>query len=141
MVSPRLWCRSELIDNEGAGGDRDSDRIPCVPVPVNLIMRPLSRTLTLQASRGMSALVEPDPTIWVSTVRTNRCSKIAPYGDRCAVLGVGPDRPYGRKNADLQRPFVVQRIDDAGLGHRLAPGRERPIVRRHRHRGEVLQHQ
>src|ERR1700683_3471868 len=125
MVSPRLWCRSELIDDEGAGGDRDSDRIPCVPVPVKLIMRPLSRTLTLQASRGMSALVEPDPTIWVLTVRTNRRLKIPPNRDRDAMLGVGPDRPYGRKNADLQRPFVVQRIDDARFGYRLAPRRER----------------
>ena len=45
------------------------------------------------------------------------------------------------KMPSLQRPFVVQRIDDAGLDHRLAPSRERPIVRRHRHRGELLKHQ
>lgn len=57
------------------------------------------------------------------------------------MLAVGPDRPDGREQAGLNRPCAAQGIDDARLDRRLAPGRECRVVRRHRDRGEVLEHQ
>ena len=57
------------------------------------------------------------------------------------MLAVRLDRPDGREQADLHRPMVVKGVNEARLDHRRAPGRERPVGRRHRHRGEILQHQ
>ena len=44
------------------------------------------------------------------------------------MLGIRLDRPHGREQAELHRPFVVERVDEARLDHRLPPGGKSRLV-------------
>src|SRR5579872_1612297 len=101
----------------------------------------LSMSFQVPSQHTMTRFMAPPPSDDSLLNEEVAPSKIPPHRDYPAVLAVGLDRPDGREHADLNRPFGVERIDDARFRDRRAPGGKCRVAGRHRHRGEILKHQ
>jgi hypothetical protein len=72
---------------------------------------------------------------------TGPLSKCSPHGQRNPVLCVGLHRPNAGEQAELHRPSIVYRDNDACLDDRGPPGRKRAVHRGGGNSGVVLDHQ